>query len=74
MSYPRIEVRKVENGYILQVGRTEYIADNFIEAVVTLAKNYHEEEIAERIIDFCKINAGKKWDDALVIPDNLNTV
>ena len=63
MSYPRTEIRKVENGYIIQQGRNEYVFDNFIEAVVTLAQQYDEVDIAKSIIQFCKDNAGKKWED-----------
>lgn len=71
MQYPRTEIRKVENGYILQQGRNELIADNFIEVMVMLANQYDEKEVVVRAIEYCKqtVEIHLTQDN-----ENLNTV
>ena len=54
MQYPRAEIRKVENGYIIQQGRNEYVFDNFLEAMIVLANQYEEKDVVLNALQYCK--------------------
>lgn len=57
MSYPNSEVRKAQNGYIIQQGRNEYVFDNFLEMMVVLAEQYEEKSAVFNCLTYCKENS-----------------
>jgi len=53
MQYPKSEIRKVENGFIVQQGSREYVFDNFVELMIVLGEQY-DEKIALELLEECK--------------------
>jgi hypothetical protein len=54
MKYPESQIRKANNGYIIQQRNEEYVFDNFIEMVIVLGNQYDENEIVKELLLQCK--------------------
>lgn len=54
MKYPDSQVRKANNGYIIQQRNEEYVFDDFIEMMIVLGNQYDEPEVVKNILLQCK--------------------
>ena len=70
MKYPQSQIRKANNGYIIQQRNDEYVFDNFIELVIVLADQYDEKEIVKELLLQCK----QKYEEGQIeITDNSHS-
>lgn len=54
MKYPESQIRKANNGYIIQQRNEEYVFDNFIEMMIVLGNQYDENNIVKELLLQCK--------------------